>query len=53
MQRDRNRHLLKKPQLFRKIGPNKYIPVYDMNTDENVYYWDEDSQRIVLKKPGQ
>lgn len=53
MQEDRNRYLLKQPQLFRKIGPNKYIPVCEVDTDEDTYYWDEDSQRIVLKKSEQ
>lgn len=50
MQRDRDRHLLKQPQLFRRIGPDKYVPVDKLDPDEDTYYWDENTQQIVLKE---
>lgn len=50
MQRDRNRHLLKQPQLFRRVGQDRFIPVDRLDPNEDVYYWDEESQQIVLKK---
>ncbi len=51
MQRDRNRHLLKQPQLFRRVGQDKFAPVDKLDSNEEVYYWDEKSKQIVLKKP--
>lgn len=50
MQRDRDRHLLKQPQLFRRVGQDKFAPVDKLDSDEDIYYWDEKSHRIVLKK---
>lgn len=50
MQRDRDRHLLKQPQLFRRVGQDRFIPVDRLDPNEDIYYWDEESQQIVLKK---
>lgn len=51
MQRDQDRHLLKQPQLFRRVGQDKFAPVDKLDPGEDIYYWDEKSQQIVLKKP--
>lgn len=50
MQRDRDRHLLKQPQLFRRVGQDKFAPVDKLDPGEDIYYWDEKSHRIVLKE---
>lgn len=42
--------MLKQPQLFRRIGPDKYVPVDKLDPDEDAYYWNEKAQQIVLKK---
>lgn len=50
MQRNRDRHLLKQLQLFRRVGQNKFAPVDKLDPGEDIYYWDEKSHRIVLKE---
>lgn len=49
----RGRHLLKQPQLFMKIEPNKYVPVERPWPDHDIYVWDEALQRIVLQEEVQ
>lgn len=45
--------MLKQPQLFVKIGPNKYVPVERPWPDHDIYVWDDSLQRIVLKEKVQ
>lgn len=41
---------MKQPQLFMKIGPNKYVPVERPWPDHDIYAWDDSLQRIILKE---
>lgn len=41
---------MKQPQLFMKIGPNKYVLVERPWPDHDIYVWDDSLQRIILKE---
>lgn len=36
------------PQLFVKVGTNRFIPIAQPQSDEPLYYWDEQKQQITL-----
>ena len=38
---------MKIPQLFVKIGPNRYSPVAEPIKNKPLYFWDEKSQQII------
>lgn len=38
---------MKTPQLFVKIGKNKFIPVYHPVRIEGLYFWDDTEQAIL------
>ena len=38
---------MKTPQLFVKIGKNKFIPVYRPVNSKPLYFWDDVKQRIL------
>lgn len=47
-QQDRNPlALLKQPQLFVKLGKNRYAPIEPPYPDKDLYMWDDLSKRIV------
>lgn len=38
---------MKIPQLFVRIGKDKYLPVDTPKTEQDLYFWDEEKQQIV------
>lgn len=38
---------MKIPQLFVRIGKDKYLPVERPKTEQDLYFWDEEKQQIV------
>ena len=49
MQRNSHRHLLTHPQLFKRIGKDRFVILENPEPGIPVYIWDESKQRIVLK----
>jgi hypothetical protein len=47
MQRDRGKHLLKKPQLFVKVGRDKFALVDKPEPNQQIYVWSEEKQCII------
>lgn len=39
------------PQLFVRIGRNKFAPVYSMVEGEDLYMWDDDLKQIIPLDP--
>ena len=47
MRRDRCKHLLIQPQLFIRVGKDKYAMVDEIKPGEKLYIWDDEVKRIV------
>lgn len=43
-------HLLKQPQLFVRVGRNRYVPVERPWPGYDLYVWDDELQRIVPQR---
>ena len=48
--KDWGKNMLKKPQIFMKVGPNKYVPVEQPWPNYDIYIWDDDLKQIILYK---
>lgn len=45
---------MKMPQLFVRVGPDKFVPVEHPREGEDIYEWDSNLGRIVLQaNPGE
>lgn len=50
---DQSPALLKQPQLFIKVGQDRYVPIYTPESNTTpLYTWDEASKQIIPYKEG-
>lgn len=50
MREHRGMHLLSQPQLFVRVGKDKYVLTENPWPGEDVYVWDDALKKIVPKK---
>lgn len=42
---------MKQPQLFTRVGRDRYVPIYSLVDGVTLYAWDDEKQRIVPYAP--